>query len=243
MSKLLLRLLAGFFRPGIGDGQEDLQLDLGGPDDPPADDPPADDPPADDPPADDPAVLLASERTARASEKERADKFERELADLRANQPRPADPTVTDEDRRLADPNVTDLEKWQIRANRELRAGRMDSQAALAQAQDIADKTSFGQIAVTNAPLFKRYESRVEEEYQKLKAKGTPAPRAAILRFLIGNDAVEGKLTKKTAPAKKTDANQNLNRGRLPGARSDINGKNSLSDHEKRRARLENQQI
>lgn len=247
--KTLLWLILLFFRPAAdGDADPDEpELDLSGGDpDPEPKGAAADPEPQGDPEPDPQAALraeLETERRARAEERERASRYERELAEVRAQSHRPAtDPQLEEEERILRDPNSTDLQKWQIQANREIRAGRGAAQNALAQAQDINDRTAFQALATKNPPLFKRYEARVEEEYQKLRAKGQAAPREAILRFLIGNDALDGKLTRK-APAGKAADNPNINRGRLPGARSDTSGKNSMSEREKRRARLENVQI
>lgn len=244
---LLLCMLLAFLRPGV-DGDDDgaVDLDLSGGDDKGdqgGDGADAGDDKGDDP---DPAKLaadLATERAERQKDRERAERAERERDEARAAAPRQqhADPLVEEEERVLKDPQATELQKWQVNANREIRAGRAAGQTALAQAQDIADKTSFGQLAVKNPALFKRYESRVEAEYEKTRVAGRPAPREAIMKFLIGQDAMEGKLTKKVPP--KQDANPNLNRGRMPGARSDVAGKNPQSDREKRRARLENQLI
>jgi len=235
MTKFLYLLFAFLFPRVDGDADPEPEIDI----DPAAD---IEDDPSPEPEPADTAAELAAERAARATERERAERLEREVTELRqAHQRAPGpSPEAAAEDAVLNDPNATDLQKWQVRANRELRAGRMDSQAALQQAQDIADRTSFGQFAVKNPPLFKRYEKRVEEEYQKLRGKGQMVAREAILRFLIGNDALEGKLTKK-APATKEST---VPRGKLPGARSDVTGKGGgTSEHEKRRARLENVQI
>lgn len=247
--RLFIVLLLAFFRPGIeGDsgGQEDLQLDLddgngedGGDQQDKNDG--EDDNGADGADRIDHAKLYADEKAGREADRARADKFERELAELRAGQNRQPDPVVAEEDRKLNDPNVTDLEKWQIKANRELRAGRNDSQNALAQARDIDDRTKFSKLESQNPVLFKRYEARVEEEFQKTRAAGNMVPRAAILSLMVGSDMLQGKLTKKAAPEKKPGAG--VNRGRLPGARSDTTGKSGKSEHEKLRARLEGVQI
>lgn len=176
------------------------------------------------------------------AEKERGDRLERELSELRGRQQPGVDDITRQEDEKLRDPKATDLEKWQIQANRELRRGRSEAQAALMQAHDVADKTTFSRIAVTNAALFKRYESRVEEELTKMRAKGFNAPRETIMDNLIGKDMRDGKFAKKKA-AEDKETKPPVNRGKLPGARSDVSGKNATSEHEKRRARLENVQI
>lgn len=244
--KNLLAILLAFFRLGVGDpdpnADPDLDLSGGDPDPDPQGDPDPgsnNDPDPQGDPEPDYRAQLEAERTARADDRARADRYEREAADLRARQPAPANHQHDEEERVLRDPQSTDLQKWQIQANRELRAGRTAAQSALAQAHDVSDRTQFSQWSVKNPALHKKYEARVERELATIRSKGGNAAREAILSYLVGQDALNGKLTRKAAPAPK----DNLNRGRLPGARSDLNGKNALSEREKRRARLENVNI
>lgn len=179
-----------------------------------------------------------------AIEREVSEKYERQLAELRAAQPiRPtADPIFEQEEARLKASDATDLEKWQIQANRQLRAGAQASSAALAQAYDVADRTAFATLATTEPTLYKKYSPIVEQKLAEERSKGRNARREDIYTYLLGKDMREGKFTKKKAGAQKTN-DANLQRGKLPGARSDVSGKNSMSDREKRAARLENVEI
>lgn len=240
--KVLLAMLLAFLRPAAAGDQDDP------PADPPADDAPADDPPGDeDPPADDPdptpdpAAELEQERRARAAEKERADKFEREAAELRTRQAPRTDDIEVQENAKLADPKTPDLEKWQIQANRTLRQNTSAAQMALAQAHDVADRTAFASVMIAD-PLAKKYEARVEEELAKARKAGSNASRESIYTYLLGKDMRSGAFKKKAAPADK-GADKTVARGKLPGVRSDVNAKGSATEREKRRARLENVQI
>lgn len=258
MLKLWLGLLLGFFAFGVADDkgadadagadagadggedkgdageQGDLNLDL----DAGADAGDGDD--AGEDKGDDAAAQLAAEKAARTAAEERAEAHQRELNELRAAQrpaPRSEDERIFEaEEARLKDPKITDLEKWQINSNRTIRATKNSSQAALLQAQDLADRTAFRQLEVTKPGLFKRYEKRVEDELAKVRKAGGNTTREGILRYLIGSDAMEGKLASK----KKDDGDKGVVRGKLPGARSDVRGKGGLSEAEKREARLEN---
>ncbi len=72
-----------------------------------------------------------------------------------------------------------------------------------------------------------------------MRAKGqTPVPRIAILRFLIGDDIMNGKVKPKGKSAP-------VARGTSGVIRSDVRGKggNAMSEHEKRKARLQNVRI
>lgn len=188
------------------------------------------------------AKNAAQEEAERRSteQRERNERLERENVELRARLAPRVDAQEEEENRRLADEKTTALEKWQIQANRELRAGRSTAQAALLQAQDVNDRTAFASISMTDATA-KKYETRVEKELADMRAKGQNAPREAIYTYLLGKDMREGKFKKKAAPA--AGAQQTVNRGKLPGARSDVGAKGSLTEHEKREKRLENVQI
>lgn len=242
--KNLLAILLAFFRLGVGepdDGQEDLSLDLAGDDQPPADDPPADDPPGDPDPQAELRAQLEAERSSRAEDRARAERFERELSELRASQHRPApDAQVEEEERILRDPAATELQKWQVQANRQLRSGASAAQSALAQAQDVNDRTAFDTICAKN-PRLERVKEEVEKTLTAMRAKGNNAPRSELAYYLLGQKVANAP--EKKAPRSAAAPNPNLNRGRLPGARSDTSGRNAQTEREKRRARLENVQI
>lgn len=259
----LLQLLLGFFLLGIVEGEADAGAadagadagaDKGADADAGADTDPADDLDLDagaddaDPGKDKGAKPREDAAAERKQLADRNAQLERELADARRGsqqrQTSEEERLRAEEDKRLADKDATDLERWQINANRELRAGRSQSQAALMQAQDLADSTKFGNLAITKPGIHKRYAERVETELQKMRANGQNAPREAILRFLIGNDAMEGKLGAKKKPAADPVARvSDDKRGKTPGARSDVSAKTKQTEHQKRMARLENQII
>lgn len=130
-----------------------------------------------------------------------------------------------------------DMLAWTHQSNRTLRESQRNSQAAVRRAEDLHDQTAFEKLEITNPAIYKRYKSRVDEEVAKLQAQGQSAPRTAILRFLIGNDLLEGKLKKsvKSAPAPAVD------RGKMPPARTDVSGRRKVqSEREQRRERLRN---
>lgn len=256
MLKHWLTLIVAFFRLGVGDGDaapgadaeppvdpvdEDpnLDLDLGAGDDDP--------PPADDPAAQK-AELEAAKREAR-EEREKRERYERETAESRTRQHQAhaheseEERIRRQEDATLARSDTTELQKWQIETNRTIRQGRSNAAQALAQAQDLSDKTSFSTLAIKEPVLFKRYEKRVEEELVKIRSKGQNAPRESIYTYLLGQDMRDGKLTrKKPAPAADPNKTQ-VQRGKTPGARSDVGARSGMSEREKRAKRLENVQI
>lgn len=176
------------------------------------------------------------------ADKERADRLERELADTRRQRAAHPDPEYAREEAKLQDEKTSDLEKWQIRANRELRAGRQTSQAALAQAYDVSDRAAFRSLEAKKPALFKRYEKEVEEQLVKVRQSGGHATREDILKYLVGRDAMDDKFARKKSAAK-TEEKTTVARGKLPGARSDVSGKTTMNEREKRAKRLEGVQI
>lgn len=251
--KYLFALLLAFLRPAIdedpaanpdagaddkaaadpagGDDQLDLDLDAG----------------AD--PASDPAKAdlasnedLESERRARAQERERAERAERELAELRTRSARPAgDDEAAKEEAKLNDPATPELEKWQIKANRTLRQNTSAAQLALAQAQDVRDQTAFAAICISD-PVAKRYQARVEQELAKARQNGQNPSREGLFTYMLGKDMRDGKFKRKAAPA--GDQKPAVNRGKMPGARSDVSQKSgAMSNRERLAKKLEGVQI
>jgi hypothetical protein len=111
-------------------------------------------------------------------------------------------------------------------------------------AEDISDQTSFRSICMSDTTgMAKRYETRVEQELVRVRSNGGNAAREAIYTYLLGKDMREGKFKKKAAAQKKDTETPGVNRGRLPGARSDVHGRTGMSEREKRAKRLENVQI
>ena len=188
------------------------------------------------------AAELAAEKAERAKDRERAEKFEREAEKLRVRHtPRPSNDEWEREEAILKDDKATPEQKWTVNANRELRNNRIMAQTALEQSRDGADRTSY-QLLAQQKPIAKRYEAEVEKHVQQLRQNGQAVPpRESILRFLLGNDMLADKFKKKAAPS--ADPKQ-APRGKTPGVKSDVRGSGaSLTDREKRRARLENVQI
>ena len=194
----------------------------------------------DDDKGEDTAATLAAEKAARKAAEERAERLEAEANDLRTRHAPKApatdeDRVREDEDRRLAHKDTTALEKWQIEANRALRAGRSAANSALAEAHDVRDRTAFTAVAMSD-PIAKKYEARVEQELARMRANGQNAPREAIYTFLLGKDMRDGKFKKKAAAE---DAPQRKPQS-TPGARSDVPAKGGLTEQQKREKRLEN---
>ena len=131
---------------------------------------------------------------------------------------------------------------WKIDGNRKIRDTQRASFGALAQAQDLQDRTAFERLEITQPKFFKRYAARVEAAMNEMRARGQNAPRLAVLRLLIGDDIMNGTIKPKPRAAAAPVAG-GVDRGRTPNARSDVGAKGKQSEHDKRIARLENQRI
>lgn len=191
--------------------------------------------------------LEAARREAKEA-KEARERVEQELAQVRRGSVAPSEEERirAEEDKRLQSKDATDLEKWQIAANRELRAGRSAAQFALAQAHDVSDRTAFSSVCMSD-PLAKRYESRVEQELAQVRAKGGNASRESIYTYLLGKDMREGKFKKKGAAKTSSQGGAQqtggVNRGKLPGARSDVRTGSGLTRKQQLEKKLENMPI
>jgi hypothetical protein len=239
VNKLLKKLL-GLLFPGIDGEPDDDPL----PDDLPAPDSGDDDDldlPADDLP-DDPPARTASRRDDSA---ERLARLEAEVerrgrmaAEAAARQPAPVDTEYQREEERLRSTDLSDIERWQIQANRTLRDTQRQANQALMQAQDMSDRARF-ESKIASEPRRAKYTDRVEEEIGKARARGQQASREDVYYWMLGKDIAEGKLKAKpkaaSAPA--------VNRGKPAGVRSDVQGRGRATEHDKRRSRLENQNI
>jgi hypothetical protein len=253
--KWLLYFLMAYLSPRVEDDFAPGDDDTPPPDDddvPPPDDddvPPPDDddvpPPDDDEPAPEPRISRAQK--AIIATRERAQKAESELARVNAElsqaRAKPSQPTQDQvlwqqEEETLRNPEATDWQKYAINANRSARQANANSQNALQSAQDLADRTSFAAIAATKPKLFAAYKDRVEEKLKEARANGNNPSRENILRFIVGEDMLSGKIksmdTKAAKPAAATRAN----------VRSDVSATGwRMSEQEKRAKRLENVRI
>jgi hypothetical protein len=149
------------------------------------------------------------------------------------------DQTFDEEERRLRDASTSDMDRWQIQANRTLRDTQRQATQALQQAQDMADRTQF-QAGYASDPRRSKYSDRVEAELSRARANGQNASREAIYYYMLGKDIAEGKLKAKVkakAPA------ADVPRGRPAGVRSDVPARGAKSDHQKRAERLANMNI
>lgn len=205
---------------------------------------------------DDPAVLLEAERKARQRveverdvERETRQREARERAAAPAPTQTRGDPEFEAEERRLAEARANKdytaeqvkwLE-WQIESTRNIRASKRESQQAMFIAADATDRNAFDKLETSKPRLHKRYADRVEKELAKARSEGRNPPRRAILAYLVGEDMVSGKIKAKSGKSTTESTGTKVDRGRMPGTRTDVGRKGGMTEHQKRAARLENQ--
>lgn len=241
MNKLLKKLLDHLF-PGI-DGEENDSSDI---DDTSASDVDDDfdiDLP-DDSDADDLPVRAEAPRESNAqrlarleAEVERRGRA-RDDADRAPVTPR-VDPDFQREEERLRAADITELERWQIQSNRTIRQSQASAQQALAEAQDLRDRTKF-EAGSRDDPRRAKYADRVEKAVEQERGAGRNVSRESVYFYMLGKDIAEGKLkagkAKPSAPA--------VARGKPANVRSDVQGRGrASSEQDKRRSRLANMNI
>jgi hypothetical protein len=236
MNKLLKKLL-GLLFPGIDGDADDLPDDLPEPD---TEDDPLDDLPDDDLPEDPPARQAASRRDDSADRLARleAEVERRGRAAEEARRTPTVDAEFQREEERLRAADVSEMERWQIQANRTLRATQAEARQAMFQAQDMSDRTRF-ESKIATEPRRAKYTERVEEEVKKAQSRGQMASREDVYYWMLGKDIADGKLK----PKAKSSPTASVPRGKTPGVRSDVQSRGPKSDHDKRAARLANMNI
>lgn len=195
----------------------------------------------------------AEERAMRIAAEQRAEAAERRASEYRPAKPSPAtDPETEREDAQLAAARAAGQTaeqlswlEWQVAQNRRARTTERTANGALQEARDISDKTNFDRLETTKPGIYKKYADRVEKAYADEKAQGRTVPRSVILRLMVGDDLMNGKIKAKAKPAAEgAAAPGKVDRGRMPSARTDVNGKTvATNERDKRRERLRGVQI
>lgn len=145
----------------------------------------------------------------------RADRLEREIADLRAEQQRSRQPqgeSVEQEAARLAlmDPE----QRSEYRLNKALDQNNRQTAALHRQLADQTDKATFVSLCSDN-PLYKRFASQVETKLAEVRRNGGNVDREALVKYLIGEAVASRspKAIKSARDAGKKNVQRQLGRG------------------------------
>jgi hypothetical protein len=159
----------------------------------------------------------------------------------RPQQPSQDQKTWQQEEAILASPEANDWQRYAIQSARDARQANANSQHALRESRDQADKTAFERIAVSKPKAHAMYKDKVESMLKEMRSKGNDAPREKLMALLMGEDMIAGKFKATEGKSTKTSG---VKRGSTPGVKSDVRGTTGrLSDAEKRTQRLENVRI
>jgi hypothetical protein len=188
----------------------------------------------------------ASQRVEQALRE--AKEAKEELARLRAEQntaqqQRYQNETAAQERERLAQMDPDErvaymLQQSENRANARIAAAEMKF-------ADAADQTVFNGMCATN-PVAARLKNDVEARLADLRRQGFNTDRATVLKYLIGERALERAPRANGKAARAAEANRTRNTARPGAARGDAQGEGrraGADTADARRKRLENMQI
>lgn len=174
---------------------------------------------------------LEEERKRAVEDAERA---RRELAEAQRRLP-VEDPRIEQERLALMSPE----DRMQYNLDKALRDNQRQTQQVLFQMQQQNDKAAFD-LKVKDDPVYRRFAPDVEREYQKVISQGRYAPREDILKYLVGQRALE----KRGQPNPKAALSRKRNEAKPVNAKGDAprrSGKFDLSTPEGRVAAFEAQ--
>lgn len=180
--------------------------------------------------------------------KERAIRTEQQLQEahrLLTQAPSQEQRIFQQEEAQLADPNISEQQRWQIGANRTLRQSHQSAQQAQFTASDMLDQARF-EREIAKQPKLSAYAERVEKKHAELLRENRVVDRTTILHLLVGADVTSGKFkTKGSAAGAPARQAKKVDRGGdTPRARSDVGGSGTrLTESQKREKRLENQRL
>lgn len=129
---------------------------------------------------------------AQKSEKERNDRLERQLEELRTsrNQPQARQESPEEESARLA--LMAPEERSDYKLNKALRAVQAVTQQSEFRAQEVADKAAFD-ARVSMDPLYEKMASKVEATLKELRAQGQNVPRQVLFELEVGRAALAAR--------------------------------------------------
>lgn len=138
------------------------------------------------------SARIAALVEAQKSEKERNDRLERQLEELRTsrNQLQARQESPEEESARLA--LMAPEERSEYKLNKALRQVAAVTQQSEFRAQEVADKASFD-ARVSNDPLYEKLAPKVEATLKELRAQGQNVPRQVLFELEVGRAALAAR--------------------------------------------------
>ena len=188
--------------------------------------------------------IIALNKKAK-EEKERADRLESELQQLRAPRGKSAAEIAAEEAAERARLEIMPPEE-QTRYLLGKQKQEFDAKLGVIQFQtaDASDKAAFEAICARN-PVADKYRDRVEETLNTIRRNGGNTTRETALAYIVGQDALRRAAGAKTRQTKRGAERVSNQQSRPSGGRSDVTRDRSRGGDERaqRAKRLENQSI
>ncbi len=83
--------------------------------------------------------------------------------------------------------------------------------------QNLTDKAAFDAKATIH-PTYQKYQGAVEEKFQELLGKGTPTDRETILKFMLGERALQAANPARARQARQAGQNRVAAQATRPGS-------------------------
>ena len=181
-------------------------------------------------------------REQRRADRARVAELEEQVRRLTPQGPSQDEQLFQQEEARLRDANCSDLEKWQIESSRTIRFARQSAEQARISSADSADAAAFYRDTADEKDI-RKWAPLVEKRLAEMRSKGQNAPRMGVYTYLLGEALRNGRRNKPAAKpaAARPGALPADQRGQPRGARSDVQARGALTEHQKRMKRLENQ--
>lgn len=178
----------------------------------------------------------------RNADRERADRLEREVADIRNGRQQQSQADIAAAERDLL-ATMTPAERVEYRQDKLERTMRESHQALALQSADLADKGSFDAKCATNK-LYASVRDKVEAAVVEARKAGNTASRETIAKYVIGEMVAEKGLKVGTKQRRQAANNREREQARPGAARSDTRGSaGRLNDRAARAKRLDGQSI
>ena len=163
--------------------------------------------------------VAAATRTANEA-KERADRLEREMADLRANL-RPQTPQETPEQRQQRLQNMDPLDRLELQQRETDQRTNAMLQRIEFEAKDNSDRLSYDSLC-QRQPAAAKLKEEVEKRLADMRKTGMTAPRETVLKYLIGERALANGGRASSRAKKGADQQRQRQEARPGGGRGDV---------------------
>lgn len=179
-------------------------------------------------------------RAERRAAEQRAADAERRLNELLSQQTRTQTAAAQQQEQELL-ASMTETERLSYMLNRQAQTFKTEIDKLRFEQADSADQVKFDALCARN-PTAAKLRDEVEKKLADLRKTGSTAPRETVLKFVLGERALERAGKTGTKQRKRAEGAVAAQRTRPASPRSDATAEDrrALSEAEARRKRLEN---